>query len=327
MKERLYVKSSNSDVVYESDLELKSFFEKNQNFLEFPGLFFTDEEGYDSLYKVVYNNTSENQGIFFDDNICIINFPIEKVNQSSIVYMGYVLIEKQRAKQHSLTAHSACVDYNGNGILILGKEGSGKTTTAIKLCQKYGFGLVANDLSVIEYSNPKRPWVIEGTKFFFLRKESIKRNLPSLLDRFNDDEVDSWLNKVKILPEEIGIKTVKATELKRAFIVHVDNTQECCSVASGNTLVNKLYLNENFHRYIRNACTTFLDKNFEMTGFVPSFDNEIFYSERKELISSILNDINLEYVSGNIDAVSSYIGRQALKIPRKIDVSEKGIEK
>ena len=313
MKKRLYVRSANSDVVYISDMDIKPFFEKNKNFLEFPGLFFTDREGYDSEYKVYYNNTTENQGIFFEDNTCIINYPIEELNQSSIVYMGYVMIEKQRAERHSLTSHSACVDYNGVGALILGKEGSGKTTTAIKMCESHGFFLVANDLSIIEYSDPKNINVIEGTKYIFLRKESIKRNLPQLLDKFGDDKVDSWLNKVKVLPEQIGIRAKKSTKLKRAFIVHVDNSQKELKVTNGNTMVNKLYLNENFHKYKRNACTTFLNKDFEMAGFVPSFDTRQYYNERVALIDGVLNGLRLEYVSGNIEDVSAYIQHEMEK--------------
>ena len=44
MKKFLYVRSANSDVEYISDMNLQPFFEKNKNFLEFPGLFFTDSE-------------------------------------------------------------------------------------------------------------------------------------------------------------------------------------------------------------------------------------------------------------------------------------------
>lgn len=313
MKKFLYVRSANSDVEYISDMNLQPFFEKNKNFLEFPGLFFTDSEKYQSEYKVYYNNTVENKGIFFENNECIINYPIEELNESSIVYMGYVMIEKQRAEKHSLTSHSACVDYNGLGAIIFGKEGSGKTTTAIKLCEIKDFSLVSNDLSIIDYSDPKNIKVIEGTKYIFLRKESIKRNLPQLLNMFGEDKVDSWLNKVKILPEQINIKSKKSTQLKRAFIVHIDNTQREIRINNGDTMVNKLYLNENFHRYIRNACTTFMNKNFEMSGFVPSFDTNKYYTERMHLIKSILEDLKLEYVSGNIQDVSNYIQQEMEK--------------
>ena len=232
-------------------------------------------------------------------------------------------MEKQRAEKHSLTAHSACVDFDGNGVLILGKEGSGKTTTAINLCQKYGASLVANDLSIISYADKNNTMVLEGTKYFFLRKESIKRNLPKLLEKFGENKIDSWLNKVKVMPEDISIRTKSQTNIKRVFIVHIDNSQETMYVSDGATLVNKLYLNENFHRYIRNACTTFLDADYNMSGYVPSFDSEQFYIERVELINHIFKDLKFEYVSGNIKDVSKYINEEMSKIKQITTGSKK----
>ena len=306
---RLYVKSANTDLIYESEMELKSFFEKNRLSIEFPGLFFSDDNIFESNYKVVYKNTN-NRKIEFDENTCSIEYPISEINQSSIAYMGYVLLEKQRAEQHSLTAHCACVDYNGNGVLILGKEGSGKTTTAINLCKSFNASLVANDLSIIDYTDQQNIKVLDGTKFLFLRKESIKRNLPELLEKFGEDKIDSWLNKVKVMPADVGIKTATGTNLKRAFIVHVDNEQKQLHVTSGDTMVNKLYLNEIFQKYIRNTCTTFLNKDYNPIGFVPSFDCPKFYKERVGLINCILDDMKLEYVSGNVGDVSEYIDTQ-----------------
>lgn len=322
--EKIYVESCNGGILFESELPIKDFLKKNGRIIEFPSLKIYEENFPDCNYSLKYINNS-NRIFKVNDELTqiYIEYPISELNQYSIIYPGYLLIEKNHYDNNSLTCHSACVEKNGEASLFLGKVGSGKTSVAINLCCNYGYKLVANDKTVLQFQNNKLH-ALGGTKFLFLRYESIARNLPNLLSLFsnrptdfnysyNEKKVDSWQYKVRVLPEEIGInESTCIPEIKNIYFLHVDENQEKLVVNDGNSLANRLYLNELLSRTIRCMETTFRDKNNIESSYIPSFDCEKYYNFRKELISYMIDTINLEYISGNIHDVSKYVNQKQL---------------
>ena len=79
-------------------------------------------------------------------------------------------------------------------------------------------------------------------------------------------------------------------------------------------LANRLYLNELFSMYIRGMYTTFSDKKFRAVGYVPSYDTVQCYKNRTELINAVFESSDLEYVNGNLNAVSEYISEKQKKL-------------
>lgn len=209
--EQIYVESANTGIIYESDLPLYDYFKDKGYFFEFPGLYISkDLINNNSNYHLIYKN-SKNQQLKCEGNNMEIYYPIEKLNELSIIYPGYILLENARLQNRAVTCHSACIEKDGKAILLLGKTGSGKTTTAINLCLNYGYNMVANDRTVLRDTGDVLE-VIDGTKFVFLRYESIKRNLPNLLDLFTDKEsdvnycsqnklIDTWRKKSDFYPK------------------------------------------------------------------------------------------------------------------------------
>jgi hypothetical protein len=258
------------------------------------------------------------QTLVFGPSKAEIRFSWSLVRQGeSILYLGYPFLEQQRQQRGILTAHAAAVSLGGKGYLLLGKGGAGKTSTALSLCRNHGAKLIANDLCLLGGLAPNLA-LFGGSKFFYLRKESIRRNLPELLYLFPDQGGDPWLIKVFVEPEQIGIRRESETvPMAGVFLLHVDETkEECCSMPAGD-LPTRLYLNENFSRYIRSTCTTMLggDTN-EMLGYVPSFDDPVLYEHRRELIRYLLAGIGVTYVSGNLRDVSARIVSLINKGPR-----------
>lgn len=75
-------------------------------------------------------------------------------------------------------------------------------------------------------------------------------------------------------------------------------------------------MNENLSATIRGLYTTFRNnKNIESL-YIPSLDSNAHYQFRKDIINKIMNDCEIEYVSGQISDVSKYIDEKVKKIKR-----------
>lgn len=111
------------------------------------------------------------------------------------------------------------------------KNVAGKTTLAIELCRKYNAKLIGNDLCVIDYNYLNNLKLLGGTKYIFLRYESIKRNIPELLKKFdlqeNDKKIDTWTLKKKFFSKDLGIQVEKnEVSIDSIFIVHIDQEKD-----------------------------------------------------------------------------------------------------
>lgn len=238
-----------------------------------------------------------------------LTYPWDKMdNGHMLVYASYPFVELQRQINSCVTAHAATVALDGKAVLLLGKVGAGKTSISIDLCRRYKAAIVGNDIVVIGLKNGEL-CVKGGTKFFFLRYESVKRNLPDLLHFFPKNPEDTWLCKIKIKPEDIGVAVQQEKVMvEKVYMVHIDGSSSSLFVKNDDTLVTKLFLNENFSRYIRGTClSVFGGVNLDILGFVPSYDRAELFEFRKKLISVIMGSIR--YISGPLEAVTDYIAQ------------------
>lgn len=324
--EQVYVESAKTGIIYVTDLPIYEYLMKNKDFLEFPELIIKKQDIItESDYVLSYINSSDKDAIF-QNNKLIIQYPQDEVNCNSIIYPGYMLIENKRLLTKEVTCHSACITKDNKAILFLGRTGSGKTCLTLNMCINNDFNLIANDSSILKYNDGKI-YVTGGTKFVFLRYESIKRNLPFLLDVFNNrdtdmnyklsNNIDTWRKKVRVLPYEIGVTVANSeVEIVKVYMVHIDENQKVLYNNLDNSLVSKLFLNEVLSENIRGVKTTFFDKNYNPSLYIPSMDTKDHYNLRQEIIASLLNDCEMEYISGNINAVSEKIEKDFQLIKR-----------
>ena len=313
----VYIESCGVKFKYDSDIDVYDFLKNHQDTIEFPNLIISREEN-DYTDYLLYRDDFDKKIKYYDNGIEIF-FPKENLNAESLVYPASVLIEKRRHEQSCVTFHSACISKNNNAVLLLGKTGSGKTTTAINLCRNYNFKLVSNDRTILKLDKNSDLSAIDGTKFLFLRKESIKRNLPKLLFVFENRKIDSnysndkkitddWSRKIRVLPDELGICLEKhSVPIKQTYIIHIDETQKELVVKNGNTLANRLLIWENLNHSIRATETVIRDKDYNEIGYLPSYDSEKYFKLKQEMAMLITTKLNLQYLSGNIKDVSYYI--------------------
>lgn len=261
-------------------------------------------------YSVRYDESRDEISVEYSSKNVVIRAPWDAVQRGeTLLYAALPFIELQWQQQGFVTIHAAAVSLNAKAVLILGKEGSGKTTTALSLCRSHGGRLIGNDLVVVGSVSENGEMVTRsGTKFLSFRRESIQRNIPDLLHLFPEGNEDSWLQKVLVHPPKVNIKMCDGeVSLGSAYFVHVDETKTDLFVKSANNVVNRLYLNENFSRYIRGTCIALLDDKLRYLGYVPSFDSKVLFAKRAKLIERLFSEYSMKFVSGPLGKVVDYI--------------------
>lgn len=259
-----------------------------------------------SGYKLFYNEDGDDS-VIYSDKQCQLNYPWVKMNSGeALLYAAYPLFEAQRQCNQWLTAYSAAVSIGDTGILLLGKSGAGKTSVAVNLCRYYGAELIGNDLTIIGLQGGEL-FMKGGTKFLFFRFESVKKSLPDLINLFPKQPAEAWIYKIKVNPADIGINTRSLpAPINQIFSVHIDENFPSLYVQTSQSLATKLFLIENFSRYIKGSCINLLGgEELDQLGFIPSYDNEEFFLFRRKLIELVLT--KTKYISGPLNLVTDYI--------------------
>lgn len=317
---RIYIETAGAGIGYYSDIDLKPFFERTK-FLEVPGIRVFDDIPADCNNIVTYINNSENR-FLCNDHEMLISYDKNRITDSSIVRIGLVLLEKVLSENNKIIVHSACVSKDDEAIYFLGRSGTGKTSVVLDLCLNKGFRLVGNDRIIIGMDDDGKLCSYEGTKFINLRYSSIFYNCPQLLYLFDRSDIDPWLNKKCVDARDINIELEsRKLQIVKTYLLHIDDRQKKLynNIANedlGDKLRNSLFLNEFFQMGIRGMYSTFLNKDFEFSGYLPSFDRREFYDNRVRMMDYIMNKTDFEYVSGNLEKVSEYVSDNQKKRKR-----------
>ena len=305
MKYQCSIVSAGEGVDFYSDYDLYSAF--NQPAILADHLdFLMLNKPTNSGYKLFFYN-SDVSCVSYLAKECHVSYPWKMMNEGeTLLYAAYPLFEDQRQSKKWLTAYSAAVSMGNSGILLLGKSGAGKTSVAVDLCRRYGAKLIGNDLIILGLHGEDMV-VKAGTKFLYLRYESVKKSLPDLINVFPITPVEPWLHKIKIKPEDVGVDTISTpVNIKRVYTVHVDESFTSLYVQSEQNLAAKLFLIENFSRYIKGSCLNILGgDNFMQLSFIPSYDKKEYFLFRSKLVDLVL--AKTKYISGPLNLVTNYI--------------------
>lgn len=242
-----------------------------------------------------------------------VSYPDSQLRNGEVLFSAaYPLIESQLQEQGYITCHAACVVIEGQGVLLLGPNGSGKTSTVLELCRNYGAKLMGNNSCIIGLDNSLK--TIEGTKSLTLRYSSVDQNHPELTHLFSiDEEKDPWRKKISVAAEEIGIQTQEEpVNVESAYLLHVDNTLLQLYKDKASSLDDKLYLYDNFSRIIRLTGTIpLVGDKYNFSSYFPSLDRQRYYEGRVALIGHLQDKLSMDRLTGPLDRVVDFIIEQA----------------
>lgn len=229
---------------------------------------------------------------------------------NTIPYLIHYILEMQRMGQCQVTLHGAAVEKNGQGMLLLGKQGSGKTSLCLELCRNYGYSIVGNDLVLVGLGEGGA-FLYGGTKVFRLRRATIAYHNMDLEHLFGEkSNRDDWTSVAAVTPDALGV-TVALKPVPICKVAHVHLLNDVNAQLHTNRvekMFSRLFLHEETSRYIRGVCfPMFVGQTLEYGPYVPSLDCADFHENRRKLISWIESHSSYGYVSGPIDKLCAYL--------------------
>lgn len=236
-------------------------------------------------------------------------WPTVDLADGTLLFLAHMLLEEKMSLSGFFSIHGACVVINGQGVVFLGKTGSGKTSLVLATCLEYEATLLGNDVIVLGTRDDQLN-CLAGTKALHLRERSVTPAFPALGKYFPRTD-DPWSNKVFVMPKEIGLRTTLApTDVTKVFLVHIDVSGAPLYERSADSLATRLYLHEELSRYIRGtAVTAFSRSKKNSLGYIPSLDSVTRFHRRDIFVERVVR--NATYVSGRLDEVSAYVARLA----------------
>ena len=289
----------------QSKTDLSSTFAKWKDHLHLTGV--EVHPGGEHEFIVEYINALGNE-VYYSENQAHVTTPLVKLQTCELLlYVALPFLEVLHQRKQVVTMHAAAVELAGRAVLLLGKAGAGKTSLALSLCRNHRARLIGNDTVKVGLVNSSVT-ACAGSKYFFLRQESIKRNIPDLLSLFPKTKKDPWTHKIYCLPNELGIETCDGHVLiTRSYLVHVDETMEDLYTENADKMDTRLYLHENMSRYIRSTAIALFGEGSRFMGYVPSYDTSDFFTMRAKLTEALISDTKMIYIAGSLNNTCKHI--------------------
>lgn len=226
-----------------------------------------------------------------------------------IAFQSLILTERRRQENGQILSNGcAAVRPDGDGVLILGKRGYGKTGVTMMLCRDYGYRMVASDQVVFGHDGSDGLRLIGGNKYTTLRRTFVEDHFPEYTDKFSEGSF--WDDKTTIEGDELPVETARGSfPLETVVFVNIDVTGgSYCRVSdTSDDLEMSLFLSEEFGRYISGICTPVMGPEYSVVSLMPSLDSREARQHRASVIEEIY-DTPLEKVeSGSFELVCEYI--------------------
>jgi hypothetical protein len=257
--------------------------------------------------------------VTYSDGLVQVTVPFEQLQSGEVLfYAALPFLEVLHQRKQVVTMHAAAIEFDDSAILLLGKAGAGKTSLTLSLCRNHRARLIGNDIVKVGLVGTSVQ-TCAGSKYFFLRQESIKRNVPDLLSLFPQSEKDPWTHKIYCSPEQLSVSMCTGqVPITKSYLVHVDETMDELYTTSADKMDTRLYLNENMSRYIRGTAIALFGQGSQFMGYVPSFDSLDFFNMRVELIETLISNTKIAYLSGNLHDTCQYIVKET-GMQRRLD--------
>lgn len=279
------------------------------------------EEKCDKVDTTLQYNDKENYNFIYTESGYVFECPWQEINNSTIFPMIFrLLVEVMRQSINEIKVHASAITKRKYSSLFLAPSEGGKTTTAMAMCQKYQCLLKANDAAVVKFINEK-PFLLRGDNIFKVRANSLKKYSQEIFEKnMNADTDTPWLDKAKIKPEDIGVKTNNEnSEIKYVFFIKLDTMVEGCTIKkydkcnimeTDDWFKPKMQIYQNISGTIKGADLIPVGNNGKILPiYLPSLDNNVLSAERISFINNLFDRCEVYQLRGQLDEMTNIINK------------------
>ncbi len=234
---------------------------------------------------------------------------LSKLYKPDFVYYALCMFAKEFNKKNMYFVHCSIVEKNGEGTMLMGEAGSGKTTLALYLCTEYGYNFVCNDRALFGMKNG-RPYVYASTLQTHIRVGVIEEFFPQFKSGLNMKLLEQpWKNKIYINPEldQLGVKIVEEASIKYIYLMYTyDAPNEYAYV--DKYLESEKYdaclaIHEHISEYNRASRNIILTLGYPF----PVFDNAELAMIRFKDCQEIVNNVKIADLRGTVKGAAELI--------------------
>ena len=320
-KEELYIKADifNIKLITESDFIKQYILDNISEFERLTIYFELLEEKNDRYDMILRYNNKETYNFIYSEKECVFECPWEKINNSTIFPMIFrLLVEVMRQNINEIKVHASAIIKGKYSSLFFAPSEGGKTTTAMAMCQKYESLLKANDAAVVKFINEK-PFLMRGDNVFKVRANSLKKYSQEIFKKeMNTNTETPWLDKAKIKPEDIGVKTNnESSEIKYIFFIKLDTMIDGCTVKKYDKNNNaetddwfkpKMQIYQNISGTIKGSDLVPVGNNGEILPInLPSLDNMNLSVARINFINDLFKKCEVYQLRGQLEEMTNII--------------------
>ena len=319
-EKELYIKADifHIKLITESDL-IRQYILDNISEFERLTINFELEEKSDKVDTILQYKNKENYNFICTESGYVFECPWQEINNSTIFPMIFrLLVEVMRQSINEIKVHASAITKGKYSSLFFAPSEGGKTTTAMAMCQKYQCLLKANDAAVVKFINEK-PVLLRGDNIFKVRANSLKKYSQEIFEKnMNTDTDTPWLDKAKIKPEDIGVKTNNETsEIKYVFFIKLDTMIDGCTVKkydkcnimeTDDWFKPKMQIYQNISGTIKGSDLIPVGNNGKILPiYLPSLDNNILSAERISFINNLFDRCEVYQLRGQLDEMTNII--------------------
>lgn len=319
-EKELYIKADifHIKLITESDF-IRQYILDNISEFERLTINFELEEKSDKVDTILQYKNKENYNFICTESGYVFECPWQEINNSTIFPMIFrLLVEVMRQSINEIKVHASAITKGKYSSLFFAPSEGGKTTTAMAMCQQYQCLLKANDAAVVKFINEK-PVLLRGDNIFKVRANSLKKYSQEIFEKnMNTDTDTPWLDKAKIKPEDIGVKTNNETsEIKYVFFIKLDTMIDGCTVKkydkcnimeTDDWFKPKMQIYQNISGTIKGSDLIPVGNNGKILPiYLPSLDNNILSAERISFINNLFDRCEVYQLRGQLDEMTNII--------------------
>lgn len=224
------------------------------------------------------------------------------IYRSTAIRTIIVLIAERYRQQHltQFTLHASSVSHKNKSIVLFGGQGSGKTTTMMKLCLENNFCFCSNEHTIIGEVQDK-VMLFGANGPISIRYDSLIQSFPDLITQFfRKNTTDVWNTKKRVSPTELGMESSpNSSEVKALININLNKTNSNHFFKIEDPYKIHAILFEESSRLIKGASLPIYSSDGQIRTYCPSFDSEIANQNRQRIFNLVKN--KLYFLSGSID--------------------------